>query len=60
MIARVLIEDCTDLEIILGTAVNAAHMNPSLAFRLHARNQLIEYLKELMEKIDKDVTIYTY
>ena len=60
MIARVLIEDCTDLEIILGTAVNAAHMNPSLAFRLHARNQLIEYLKELMEKMDKDVTIYTY
>lgn len=60
MIAKILIEDCTDLEIILGTAVNAAHLNPNLAFRLHARNQLVEYLKELMEKMDKTVTVYPY
>ena len=60
MIARILIEDCTDLEIILGTAVNAAHLNPDLAFRLHARNQLVGYLKELMEKMDKTVTVYPY
>lgn len=60
MIARILIEDCTDLEIILGTAVNAAHMDPDLAFRLHARNQLVEYLRELMEKMDKTVTVFSY
>ncbi len=60
MIARVLIEDCTDLEIILGTAVNAAHLNPNLAFQLHARNQLAEHLKEVMEKLDKSVTITYY
>lgn len=60
MIAKVLIEDCTDLEIILGTAVNAAHLNPNLAFQLHARNQLAEHLKELMEKMEKTVTIVYY
>ena len=60
MIARILIEDCSDLVIILGTAVNAAHLNPDLAFRLHARNQLVGYLKELMEKMDKTVTVYPY
>lgn len=60
MIARTLIEDCTDLEIILGTAVNDAHNTPGLAFRLHARNQLVGYLKELMEKMNKTVTVYSY
>lgn len=60
MIAKVLIEQCTDLEIILGTAVNAAHLNPNLAFQLHARNQLAEHLKELMEKMEKTVTITYY
>lgn len=60
MIARVLIEECTDLEIILGTAVNAAHQKANLAFRLHARNQLAEHLKGVMEKMGKHVTIAYY
>lgn len=60
MIARILIENCTDMEIILGTAVNAAHLNPNLAFHLHARNQLAEHLKELMEQMGKTVTITYY
>ncbi len=60
MIAKILIEDCTDMEIILGTAVNAAHLNPNLAFHLHARNQLAEHLKELMEQMNKTVTITYY
>lgn len=60
MIARVLIEECTDLEIILGTAVNAAHQKAHLAFRLHARNQLAEHLKAVMEKMGKHVTIAYY
>ena len=60
MIASVLIEDCTDLEIILGTAVNAAHQNPSLSFSLHARNQLAGQLKQLMEQMGKRVTVTYY
>ncbi len=60
MIAKVLIEECTDLEIILGTAVNEAHQKANLAFRLHARNQLAEHLKRLMEKLGKQVTLTYY
>lgn len=60
MIARVLIEECTDLEIILGTAINAAHQKAHLAFRLHARNQLAEHLKAVMEKMGKHVSIAYY
>ena len=32
MIAKILIEDCTELHMFVGTAANSAYQNPGMAF----------------------------
>ena len=60
MIAKILIEDCTDLTILVGRAINEAHQNPSLPFDLSIRMNLIEQMKETAEKMGKTVTVKYY
>ena len=60
MVARALLEDCSELEIILGTAVNAAYQNSDLAFSLHSRNQIVKQLKKLMEGMGKRVSVVRF
>lgn len=60
MIARILIEDSTELHMFVGKAVNSAHQNPNLPFNLGIRQSLVEQLKSRVEKMGKKVTITYY
>ena len=60
MVAKMLIEDCTDLNLFVGKAINVAHQNPDLPFDLGIRQHLVEQLKVTAEKMGKTVTITYY
>ncbi len=60
LIARMLIEDCTELHLYVGTAINEAYQNPGLPFNLGIRQHLVDQLKESVEKLGKNVTITYY
>ena len=57
MIAKVLIEACTDLTMFVGRAINEAHQNPSLPFDLSIRMNLVEQIRETAEKMGKNVKV---
>lgn len=59
-IAKMLIEDCTDLHLYIGKAINEAYQNPNLPFDLGIRQRLVDQLKEAIEKLGKPVMITYY
>lgn len=59
-LARLLIEECTDLNLFVGTAMNTAHENPDLPFDLSIRMNLVGQLKECVENLGKTVQIKYY
>lgn len=60
MVARMLIEDCTELHMYVGKAINSAYQNPGLPFDLGIRQNLVEQLKHTVEEMGKKVTITYY
>lgn len=60
MLAKILIEDCTHLNMFVGQAMNAAHQNEGLPFDLSIRMRLIDGIKLECEKMGKSVTIKYY
>lgn len=60
MVARMLIEDCTELHLYVGKAINSAYQNPGLPFDLGIRQNLVEQLKHTVEEMGKSVTITYY
>lgn len=55
MLAKLLLEDCTELHLFIGIAVNPAHQNPNLPADLSIKRKLIEEIAELMEKLGRRV-----
>lgn len=60
MVAKMIIEDCTDLHLYVGKAINGAYQNPGLPFDLGIRQNLIEQLKHTVEEMGKPVEITYY
>ena len=60
MVAKVLIEDCTDVHLYVGKAINSAYQNPGLPFDLGIRQNLVRQLKTAVEKMGKRVTVTYY
>lgn len=60
MLAKILIEDCTELHLFVGRAVNSAYQNPGLPFDLGIRQNLVEQLKTKVEKMGKRVSVTYY
>lgn len=60
MLAKILIEDCTELHLYVGKAVNSAHQNPGLPFDLGIRQGLVEQLRDKVEKMGKQVIVSYY
>ncbi|MCR5136949.1 MAG: serine/threonine-protein phosphatase [Oscillospiraceae bacterium] len=54
-VARMIIEDCTEVRLYVGTAVNAAYQNPDLPLELGLRMNLTKQLSEALEAIGKKV-----
>ncbi|MCI8405250.1 MAG: SpoIIE family protein phosphatase [Clostridia bacterium] len=59
-LAKLLIEECTELNLFVGTAMNEAHQQSELTFDLSMRMNLVEQMKTVMEKIGKKVTVKYY
>ena len=60
MVAKMLIEDCTELPLYVGKAINSAYQNPGLPFDLGIRQNLVEQLKTVVEEMGKQVTVTYY
>lgn len=60
MVAKMIIEECTDLHLLVGKAINVAHQNPNLPFDLSIRMNLMEQMKDVVTKMGKQVTITYY
>lgn len=59
-LAKLIIEECTDLNLYVGTAMNVAHQNSNLPFELSVRMNLVEQIKDVAEKMGKKVNIKYY
>ena len=60
MVAKVIIEDCTELHLYVGKAINSAYQNPGLPFDLGIRQNLVEQLKHSVEDMGKQVIVTYY
>lgn len=60
MVAKVIIEDCTELHLYVGKAINGAYQNPGLPFDLGIRQNLVEQLKHTVEEMGKQVIVTYY
>lgn len=59
-LARMLIEECTELHLFVGTAINEAHKSSDLSFDLSIRMNLIEQMQEVARKMGKQVCVKYY
>lgn len=59
-LARMLLEECTELYLYVGTAMNAANQGNGLTFDISMRMHLVEQLQEVLEKIGKTVEVIYY
>ncbi len=57
MVAKLLIEDCTEVHLYVGRAINSAYQNPGLPFDLGIRQNLVEQLKAQIEELGKTVSV---
>lgn len=56
-LTRILLEECTDVKMIVGKTVNEAYQNPMIPFDFNLRVALIEQLKTAIEAVGKTVSI---
>ena len=59
-LAKYIIEECTELNLFVGKAMNVAHQNSNLPFNLSVRMNLVEQLKECVEHLGKNVHVQYY
>lgn len=60
MVAKMLIEECTDLNLYIGKAINVAHQNPNLPFDLGIRQNLMHQLQETAKEMGRHVEVIYY
>lgn len=60
MVAKILIEECTEVNLYVGKAINAAYQNPNLPFDLGIRQNLVDQLKKTMADMGKKVQVVYY
>ena len=60
LIAKMIIEDCTELHMFVGRAVNEAHQNPNLPIDLNIRMHLVQQIEEVVLKMGKTVKVKYY
>ncbi|EOS80625.1 hypothetical protein C817_01539 [Dorea sp. 5-2] len=59
-LAKLIIEECTQLNMFVGKAMNVAHKNSNLPFDLSVRMNLVEQLKECAQNLGKNVNVKYY
>ncbi len=59
-LAKLLIEECTELNLFVGTAVNGAHKESELNFDLSMRQNLVDQLVKTAEEMGRAVRVTYY
>ena len=59
-LAKMIIEECTELNLFVGTKMNRAHRQSDITFDMSMRMNLVEQLKTVAEKIGKKVNVKYY
>ena len=59
-IARIIIEECTTLNMFVGTAINEAHKDTGVSFDLTVRMSLVEGIKDAALSMGKAVNVKYY
>lgn len=59
-LAKILIEECTELNLFIGTAVNEAYKSSRLSFDISIRMNLIDQLQSVVKQMGKKITIKYY
>jgi len=60
MVAKMIIEDCTEVHLYVGRAINSAYQNPGIPFDLGIRQNLVEQLKTTIQEMGKKVAVTYY
>lgn len=60
MVAKMIIEDCTEIHLYVGKAVNSAYQNPGIPFDLGIRQNMVDQLTAVLEDLGKPVTVTYY
>ena len=60
MVAKMIVEDCTEVHMYVGKAINSAYQNPGIPFDLGIRQNLVEQLKHTIEEMGKKVVVTYY
>lgn len=56
-LCRMLLEDCTEVQFLVGQALNPAHQNPGMPLSLGLKLNLIKELSQELEKTGKKVSV---
>ncbi|MCR1897705.1 serine/threonine-protein phosphatase [Irregularibacter muris] len=56
-VAKMLIEDCTHLQLFIGNAMNPAHQNPEFPAELSIKGKVLQQLVSLVKQLGKKVYI---
>ncbi|MDY5956223.1 MAG: serine/threonine-protein phosphatase, partial [Frisingicoccus sp.] len=59
-LARILLEDCTEVNLFVGKANNEANYEGNALFDISIRKNLVVQLKEILEHLGKQVKITYY
>ena len=59
-LAKLFVEDCTDLHMFIGQAINPAHQNPDLPQDLSIKMRLIKEIRQVLQEMGKTVEIQYY
>ena len=59
-LAKLFIEECTDINLFVGKSINTAHQDLDLPFELSVRMNLVEQLQDVAKKLGKTVRVKYY
>ena len=60
MVAKMIIEDCTEVHLYVGKAINSAYQNPGIPFDLGIRQTWVEQLKTTIAEMGRKVDVIYY
>lgn len=60
LLAKMLFEDCTHVQFLIGRAINAAHQNPDFPKELSIKLRVLEELEEILTQLGKVVEMSYY